>query len=294
MKPIDLSHAVVVITGGAQGIGLATAQAFATTGATIYTGDLSPHTTSPSAATSDLGAGSADSVGGAGRIHGPWVLDVTSRESFASFVDNVIADAGRIDVLVNNAGVMPLGWFVDEPDALSRTTLDVNVWGLIHGMRLVLPGMVARGNGHVVNIASMAGKIPFPGMAVYNASKYAAVGLTAAVRRELHGTGVTASAVLPSAVRTSLSSGVRLGGLLPTADPSDVAAAVLRTCRTRQAEVAVPRWLGGWKVLDGLVPSSVMALGRRLAGDDRGLIVDNEARAAYADRVASFSRTREV
>ena len=227
-------------------------------------------------------------------IHGPWELDVTSRESFASFVDSVIADAGRIDVLVNNAGVMPLGWFLDEPDAISRTTLDVNVWGLIHGMRLVLPGMIARGNGHVVNIASMAGKIPFPGMAVYNASKYAAVGITAAVRRELHGTGVTASAVLPSAVRTSLSSGVRLGGIMPTADPSDVAAAVLRTCRTRQAEVTVPRWLGGWKVLDGLVPTSVMALGRRLAGDDRGLIVDNAARSAYADRIASFSRTREV
>jgi NADP-dependent 3-hydroxy acid dehydrogenase YdfG len=287
MKPLDLSQAVVVITGAAQGIGLATAQAFAKTGATIYTGDLTG--TSTSSTTSS----SSDSRAG-GRIHGPWVLDVTSRESFVSFVDNVIADAGRIDVLVNNAGVMPLGWFLDEPDAISRTTLDVNVWGLIHGMRLVLPGMIARGNGHVVNIASMAGKIPFPGMAVYNASKYAAVGLTAAVRRELHGTGVTASAVLPSAVRTSLSSGVRLGGLLPTAEPSDVAAAVLRTCRTRQAEVTVPRWLGGWKVLDGLVPSSVMALGRRLAGDDRGLIVDNEARSAYAARIADFSRTREV
>ncbi|MFG1812452.1 SDR family oxidoreductase [Kribbella sp. NPDC049174] len=342
MKPLDLSYAVVVITGGARGIGLATAQAFATLGATVYSGDLtsqpdtppttypathpltgtatdadtatagSPHTTSPTAHAAphptasashlaassphhaDSSSDSTDPFEPAGRIHGPWLLDVTSRESFASFVDNVIADAGRIDVLVNNAGVMPLGWFLDEPDALSRTTLDVNVWGLIHGMRLVLPGMIARGNGHVVNIASMAGKIPFPGMAVYNASKYAAVGLTAAVRRELHGTGVTASAVLPSAVRTSLSSGVRLGGVMPTVDPSDVAAAVLRTCRTRQAEVTVPRWLAGWKVLDGLVPSSVMALGRRLAGDDRGLAVDDAARAAYVDRVASFSQMREV
>ncbi|MEJ1110952.1 MULTISPECIES: SDR family oxidoreductase [unclassified Kribbella] len=280
MKPLNLSSAVVVITGGARGIGLATATAFAAAGATVYTGDLDPSPELP-----------ADLVD---RMHGPWPLDVTSRESFASFVDNVIADTGRIDVLVNNAGVMPLGRFLDEPDAISRTTLDVNLWGLIHGMRLVLPGMIARGNGQVVNIASMAGKIPFPGMAVYNASKYAAVGLTAAVRRELHGTGVTASAVLPSAVRTSLSSGVRLGGVLPTVDPSDVAAAVLRTCRTRQAEVAVPRWLGGWKVLDGLLPSPLMAWGRRVAGDDRGLTVDDAARSAYADRIASFSRTREA
>ncbi|MEV0284971.1 SDR family NAD(P)-dependent oxidoreductase [Kribbella sp. NPDC050820] len=370
MKPLLLTNAVVVVTGATRGIGLATAQAFATAGAIVYTGDLdapttpdnptslsnppphpttaqspdntratparphpapsptdprpdppspgtpSPHDASsphpgafpdptnysphPRAASADPtalrpGTHSTDCAEfSSGCIHGPWFLDVTSRDSFLSFVDNVIADSGRIDILVNNAGVMPLGRFLDEPDELSRTTLDVNVWGLIHGMRLVLPSMIARGNGHVVNIASMAGKIPFPGMAVYNASKYAAVGLTAAVRRELHGTGVTASAVLPGAVRTSLSSGVRLGGLLPTVDPEDVAAAVLRTCRTQQAELTVPRWLGGWKVLDGLVPASAMALARRLAGDDRGLTVDDAARRAYNARLATFSRTREA
>ena len=262
---IDLSQAVVVVTGGARGIGQATADAFAAAGSTVHVGDL----------------------------EGATFLDVTSRDSFAAFVDGVIAASGRIDVLVNNAGVMPLGRFLDEPDELSRTTLDVNVWGLIHGMRLVLPGMIARGNGHVVNIASMAGKIPFPGMAVYNASKYAAVGLTAAVRRELHGTGVSVSAVLPSAVRTSLSSGVRLGGALPTVDPPDIAAAVLRTCRTRRAETTVPGYLAGWGLLDGLVPEPLMALGRRLAGDDRGLsAVDPAARAAYENRVAAFSRQR--
>jgi NADP-dependent 3-hydroxy acid dehydrogenase YdfG len=262
MKRIDLRQAVVVVTGGARGIGAATVSAFADAGAEVYWGDLD----------------------------GPRALDVTSRDSFSSFVDGVIGEAGRIDVLVNNAGVMPLGRFLDEPDEISRTTLDVNVWGLIHGMRLVLPGMIARGNGHVVNIASMAGKIPFPGMAVYNASKYAAVGLSAAVRRELHGTGVSVSAVLPSAVRTSLSSGVRLGGALPTVDPSEVAAAVLRTCRTRRAETTVPGLLAGWGLLDGLVPEPLMAWGRRLAGDDRGLAVDSTARAAYEGRVAAFSR----
>ncbi|WP_410788166.1 SDR family oxidoreductase [Kribbella sp. C-35] len=262
MRPMDLRRSVVVVTGAARGIGLATAEAFAAAGATVHAGDLD------------------DS------------LDVTSRESFAHFVDNVLVDSGRIDILVNNAGVMPLGPFLDEPDEISRTTLDVNVWGLINGMRLVLPGMIARGNGHVVNVASMAGRVPFPGMAVYNASKYAAVGLTAAVRRELEGTGVTISAVLPSAVRTSLSSGVRLGGLLPTVDPSDVAAAVLRSCHTRRPELAVPRWLAGWKLLDAVVPSAMMTRALRLAGDDRGLTADPAARADYAERVAAFARSR--
>ncbi|MGV7904220.1 SDR family NAD(P)-dependent oxidoreductase, partial [Mycobacterium kansasii] len=86
--------------------------------------------------------------------------------------------------------------------------------------------MVARGHGHVVNVASMAGMIPIPGMVTYNASKFAALGASLAARREYAGTGVTVSAVLPSAVRTELASGVQLGNGLPTVDPEDVARAV--------------------------------------------------------------------
>jgi NAD(P)-dependent dehydrogenase (short-subunit alcohol dehydrogenase family) len=98
---IDLSQSVVLVTGGARGIGAATVSAFSEAGATVYWGDLD----------------------------GPHVLDVTSRSSFNAFVDGVVAEAGRIDVLVNNAGVMPLGPFLDEPDVLSKATFDVNVWG---------------------------------------------------------------------------------------------------------------------------------------------------------------------
>jgi len=272
---IDLGHAVVAVTGGARGIGLATGAAFAAHGARVCLGDLD----------GDLARDVAARFGGRG-----YDLDVTSRDSFAAFVRGVVDDFGRIDVLVNNAGVMPLAAFLDEPDRLSRTTLDVNIWGLIHGMRLVLPDMVARGNGHVVNIASMAGKAALPGMAVYNASKFAAVGLTAAVRRELRGSGVSVSAVLPSAVRTELSSGVRTGHGLPMVDPEDVAAAVVRSCRTRRAEIAVPGYLAGWPLLDALVPERLMDLGRRLVHDDRALTaVDAAGRASYTDRIARQS-----
>ncbi|SEP52780.1 SDR family NAD(P)-dependent oxidoreductase [Amycolatopsis saalfeldensis] len=155
----------------------------------------------------------------------------------------VVAVTGR--GRVRRPGVMPLGDFLEEPDELGRTTFDVNVWGLVLGLRLVLPGMIARGRGHVVNVASMAGKIPLPGMAVYNASKFAAVGLTATVRREYASSGVSVSAVLPSAVRTGLASGVPLGRGLPTADPrtsrrpwSAAAAAVARRSRCRVTSVA--------------------------------------------------------
>ncbi|WP_020666741.1 SDR family oxidoreductase [Amycolatopsis nigrescens] len=277
---IDLAGAVVVVTGGGRGIGRATAEAFAARGATVCLGDLDR------AAAEEA----AKAIGPATR---PYTVDVSARASFEAFSSAVLAEFGRIDVLVNNAGVMPLGDFLTEADALSRTTMDVNVWGPIHGMRLVLPAMIARGRGHVVNIASMAGKIPLPGMAVYNASKFAAVGLTAAVRREYAGTGVSVSAVLPSAVRTGLASGVPLGGGLPTVDPEDIAAAVLRSCRTRRAEIPVPGYVGAWDLLAALTPEPLMNLGRRLIGDNRALTsIDPAGRADYTQRVAKQVESR--
>ncbi|MGW5049665.1 SDR family oxidoreductase [Actinokineospora sp. NPDC004072] len=261
---IGLDGAVVVVTGGARGIGLATARAFAAAGAVVWSGDL------------DVPAGER------GRR-----LDVTSRESYAAFVDEVLAAHGRIDVLVNNAGVMPLGGFLEEPEALSRLTMDVNVWGVLHGLRLVLPGMLARGHGHVVTIASMAGKIPIPGMAVYNASKFAALGLSAAVRREFADSGVSVSAVLPAAVRTELSSGAPAGRGLALVEPEAVAAAVVRSVRTRRAEIPVPGYLAAWDVLAALAPEPVMRLLRALADDRRALTgLDRGARAGYAERIA--------
>ncbi|QWF81215.1 SDR family oxidoreductase [Amycolatopsis sp. CA-230715] len=272
---IEIRDAVVAITGGGRGIGRATAAAFTALGAKVVVGDLD----------ADAAADTAKTLGVTGKK-----LDVTSKESFGAFADEVTAEHGRIDVLVNNAGVMPLGRFLDEPDSLSKTTLDVNVWGLIHGMRAVAPGMVSRRRGHIVNIASMAGKIPIPGMAVYNASKFAAVGLTAAVRRELDGTGVSVSAVLPSAVRTELSSGVPLGKGMATVDPEVIAAAVVRSVRSRRAEIPVPGYLGVWDLLAAVVPEPVMRFGRRLARDDRALTqMDHEVRAAYERRVAGQS-----
>jgi len=120
---IALDGAVVAVTGGARGIGKATADLFTARGAVVCVGDLDP--------------ASADAL----------VVDVTARESFGAFVDTVIDRHGRIDILVNNAGVMPLGDFLSEDDAISRTTLEVNVWGLIHGMRAVMPHMVDGGEG---------------------------------------------------------------------------------------------------------------------------------------------------
>lgn len=260
---------VALVTGASSGIGEAAARELAHAGFTVYG-------TSRKAAAGEQRDGVTFLP-----------LDVTDDASVAAAVGEALGRSGRIDVLVNNAGVMPLGGFLEESDALSRTTLDVNIWGLIHGMRLVMPGMIARGRGHVVNIASMAGKIPLPGMAVYNASKFAAVGLSAAVRREYADTGVSVSAVLPSAVRTELASGAPLGRGMPTVDPEVIAAAVVSSCRTRKAEIPVPGFLAGWDLLDAVTPEPVMRVGRRALGDRRALTsLDRKTRAAYENRVA--------
>ncbi|MFE1593912.1 SDR family oxidoreductase [Nocardia sp. NPDC058705] len=269
---IDLEGATIAITGAARGIGLATAKAFIEAGAYVALGDLDEALAVQAAA--DLGE---HAMGHA--------LDVTDKTSYATFLDATAQWRGPLDVLVNNAGVMPNGPFLDQSDRIDQLTMDVNVYGVIHGMRLALPGMVERGYGHVVNIASLAGKFPLKGLAVYNASKFAVVGLTAATRLEMDATGVSVSAVLPSAVRTELSSGIDYG-ILPAVDPEDIAAAVVRTVKTRAAETAVPGYVGALANAVGLVPESVMRAVRKAAHDDAAITrVDDDVRRVYLDRI---------
>ena len=217
---------------------------------------------------------------------------MTDRASWREFLDEVVSTDERIDVLVNNAGVMPLGGFAEEDESTTDLILDVNVRGVINGMRAVVPGMIDVGRGHIVNIASMAGMIPLPGMVTYNASKFAAVGVSLAARREYAGTGVTVTAILPSVVRTELSSGAGIGSTIPTVDPEDVARAVIDSLRKRHARVSVPGWLApGWSMVTALVPEPIENLVRRVIDDRRALNrIDAEGRRAYIDRLDRQSR----
>jgi NADP-dependent 3-hydroxy acid dehydrogenase YdfG len=274
---IPVDGAVVAITGGGRGIGLATARSFAARGATVCIGDLD-------------GESAVDACESLGPGAHPFQLDVRSLDSFTAFVEGCSMAAGQIDVLVNNAGVMPAGRFLDESEATTDTILQVNVAGPIHGMRLVLPGMIERGRGHVVNVASMLGKTQLPGLATYVASKHAVVGLTAGVRGEIHGTGVTLTTVLPGIVNTELASGIKMPGFVARVfrvEPEDIARAIVGSLEGRPREVAVPRWMGLYPAVIPFVPSVVEDFVRRVLGDDRALRgVDPAGRAAYESSVS--------
>ena len=220
-----LRSRVVAITGGARGIGLATARELRALGATVVLGDLD----------ADLAAAEGERIGGLGLP-----LDVTDEASFAGFVARVEEQAGRIDVLVNNAGIMPTGPFLAQPHELLEQLYAINVLGVARGVRLVLPGMLARGSGQIVNVASVAGRSVAAGMANYCGTKHAVVGMTRALRREHHGSGVRFTLVMPSFTNTRLTSGAS-AGRVPVAEPLQVARGIAGTVVGRRDDVIVPR-----------------------------------------------------
>ncbi|MFD0361611.1 SDR family oxidoreductase [Nocardia sp. GCM10030253] len=232
-----LAGKVVAITGGARGIGRATAEAFLAAGAAVAIGDIDVELVAKTAA--ELGADPDAKIVGL-------PLNVTDRASFAAFLDSVDSELGPLDVLVNNAGIMPTGLFADEDEAMTDRIININLNGVIHGSRLAVKRFMARGSGHLINIASLAGTQGFPGLATYCATKHAVVGFTSALHLEMKEHGVHVGAVLPGIVRTELSAGANMPSWITpmtTVDPEDVAAAIVKSVRQQKPMVTVPRML---------------------------------------------------
>lgn len=273
-KAVRLKGAVVAITGGGRGIGLAIARAMAVQGAQVSLGDID----------AKLAMQAAEPLNGYGGR-----LDVRDPASFARFLEATRREVGPIDVLINNAGIMPIGAFTEETAAMTDTQIDVNLRGVIHGCKAVLPEMLARGGGHIVNVASMAGAVPIPGCAVYCATKFAVVGLTQTLREEYRDSGVRFSTIMPSKVTTELASGSD-AARLPTVSPEEVANAVVDAVKHGRREVAVPRYLGVTPALLDLTPHWLQR-GLRRALDDRDALkkLDLQQRAAYTRRIESLA-----
>ncbi|MGL5827318.1 MAG: SDR family NAD(P)-dependent oxidoreductase [Nocardioides sp.] len=149
-------------------------------------------------------------------------LDVSDRDAVMRYADQVVAHFGRLNVMINNAGVSLTGTIGELSHRDMQWLVDVNLWGVIHGTQAFLPHLIASGDGHLVNISSLFGMIAMPGQSVYNATKYAVRGFTESVRQEMLVSGhpVRVSCVHPGGVKTSIARSGRVGA--KTAKPDVV------------------------------------------------------------------------
>jgi short-subunit dehydrogenase len=183
---------------------------------------------------------------------------------------------------------MPIGAFVEESDETARAIIDVNVTGVILGSKLALKRFLPRRGGHIVNIASAAGKAGFPGGATYCASKHAVVGLSEAIRAEARGTGIEVSVVMPVVVHTELGSGLAEARGFKPVEPEDVAEAIVDALQRCRYEVFVPRSLAAIIRPKGILPVRALDAVTRFLKSDQVLVGPNhELRAAYEARIAA-------
>jgi NAD(P)-dependent dehydrogenase (short-subunit alcohol dehydrogenase family) len=277
----SLSGKVVAITGGARGIGKTTAAALVGKGCRVALGDLDL----------ELAEQAAAHLGG-GTIALP--LDVTDRASITRFLDETERQLGPLDVLVNNAGVMPVTPLIEESDDSIRRQLDINLYGVIVGTQLAIERMRPRRSGHVVNIASSAGKAGVPGIATYSATKHAVVGFTEAVRAEHSDDGIEFSYVMPITVNTQLIEGLADQRGVKRVEPEDVARQIVDALETAKVDVYVPRELRASVVIGTLLPRKAReALGRFMGVDKVMTEVDPAKRRAYEKRVAASEPGQE-
>ena len=192
MNSYDLHGKVAVITGGAQGIGLAVAQRLHASGATVLLWDRD----------GELAAASAAGFGG--RAHGA-AVDVTDAAAIQAMAARAVADHGRIDILVASAGIAgSIGTVVTYSVEEWQQVIAVNLHGVFHCCRAILPHMMAQGYGRVVNIASIAGKEGNANAAAYSASKAGVIALTKSLGKEHAGQNIAVNCVTPAAARTRI------------------------------------------------------------------------------------------
>ena len=272
-----ISGKTVAITGAARGIGYATARALRDRGARVIIGDRDVEALH--AAVSTLGG---DRVSG-------HPLDVTDRASCTSFLKQARVDGdGRVDVLINNAGVMPIGGLLDQSVQALRSAIEVNFYGVITGCQLVLPEMIDRGVGHIINVASLAGLMPVPGQTVYAGTKSAVISFSSAMADEFADRGIQVSVVMPPFTRTELITGTAETRANRPVEPEDIAAAIVRALDKPKTHVTVP---GGIRFVLGplglLGPRGRRWVGRRVGTDKVFLEFDTDARNGYEQRARS-------
>ena len=247
-RPGRLTGSVALITGASRGIGRAIAEAYAAEGADLCL-----------VATTLEGLRETEAVVSAHGVRSlSLACDVADRDACFATVARAAKTFGRVDVLVNNAGIYIGKAFLDyAPDEFQRM-LDINLFGVIHMTQAVLPGMLERGYGRIVNIASTAGKGPSRNQSGYNVSKHAVVGLTRCVAGESAARGVTVNAICPGFVQTDMVDALKRDQAAKgVADPDAVLKSMV-SARVPIGRVLVPDEISGLAVYLGSRESSGM------------------------------------
>lgn len=252
---MELKGAVVVVTGASSGFGELAAVRFARAGSAVVLAARRLNRLEAIAAWIRKRGGEAL----------PLRCDVTDIADLEALRDRVLETFGRCDVLVNNAGIAGGGRFEDQDRELVDRLIRTNLLGVVHGTRLFLPTMLARGRGHVVNIASVAGRFAPPGAAVYGATKHAVVAFSEALYHELAPKGILVTSVNPFVSRTE---GFPQRGI-PAAvliDPDRVARVIVDVVREGRApEVSIPRAIAPLQAVRVIAPTLYRSAVRTIA-----------------------------
>ncbi len=277
-QPVSLAGKVVAVTGGGRGIGACTATVLTGKGARVALGDLDEALARETAAR--LGG---DALG--------LPLDVTDHAGFTSFLDEVERTLGPIDVLVNNAGIMPINRIEDESEQTAHAMVAVNFLAVVHGTKEMVRRWKARGAcGHVVNVSSGAGKVPIAGAATYSGTKFAVSGFSNALHTEFRAdrTPIHVTAVHPAIVRTDLSAGFKDTKGVRAVTAEEVAAAIVDALEHPRPDVYVPAAMGSAVKAGALLPRRAGDWLNRVLGGERAALdaIASPARDDYERRVA--------
>ncbi|MCX6467973.1 MAG: SDR family oxidoreductase [Corynebacteriales bacterium] len=273
-KTTDVRGLVIAITGAARGIGFETATRLRDLGATVVIGDIDEEAVGKAAA--DLG-------------HDGFSLDVTDPASFAAFLDSAEAAAGPIDVLINNAGIMPTGPLLSYDLNVVKRNFDIDLLGVVIGTQEAAKRMIARGGGQIINIGSVAGRLPVPGLTIYNAAKAGVIVFSEACDNELSPQGVRVKTVNPTFTRTALISGITTNRFVQTVGPEQVAEQVVNSIEGTKTHLTVPRSMA-WVHANAVMPPAMKRSSSKLTGMDRMFLsYDDVERAEYLKRVNGVS-----
>ncbi len=233
----DFREKNVLITGAGRGIGRLLAGKIADRGACVILWDIDE------AALADVGR----EIEGRGHRVGTYRCDVSDADAIDATARHVLDDWGPVDILINNAGIVTGKPILESQDAEIRRTFDVNTLAHFWTVRAFLPGMLERGSGHIVTVASAGGLVAAPKLSDYSASKFAAVGFDEALRMELAGAGheIKTTVVCPYYVSTGMFEGVktRFSWLLPILEPEYVADRIVKAIRKNRRRLLMPRFV---------------------------------------------------